>query len=136
MELNADVVDGGNIAIAGADPDAHRHLGYLGHYNLFFTVHDTHDFNLGASGYYERGDHRAGLVAGGEVMYADRKFAADTDGDGVPDMEARNTPFAWYAFGQVQLNWHLYLGGRYDYACLLYTSDAADERSSVDLGGR
>ena len=22
------------------------------------------------------------------------------------------------------------------YACLLYTSDAADERSSVDLGGR
>ena len=24
----------------------------------------------------------------------------------------------------------------YDWACLLYTSDAADERSSVDLGGR
>ena len=23
-----------------------------------------------------------------------------------------------------------------DFACLLYTSDAADERSSVDLGGR
>ena len=23
-----------------------------------------------------------------------------------------------------------------DHACLLYTSDAADERSSVDLGGR
>ena len=23
-----------------------------------------------------------------------------------------------------------------DYLCLLYTSDAADERSSVDLGGR
>ena len=23
-----------------------------------------------------------------------------------------------------------------DYNCLLYTSDAADERSSVDLGGR
>ena len=23
-----------------------------------------------------------------------------------------------------------------DYGCLLYTSDAADERSSVDLGGR
>ena len=28
----------------------------------------------------------------------------------------------------------LLLGGRH--ACLLYTSDAADERSSVDLGGR
>ena len=25
---------------------------------------------------------------------------------------------------------------RVDYLCLLYTSDAADERSSVDLGGR
>ena len=24
----------------------------------------------------------------------------------------------------------------YIYSCLLYTSDAADERSSVDLGGR
>ena len=25
---------------------------------------------------------------------------------------------------------------RWSYTCLLYTSDAADERSSVDLGGR
>ena len=30
------------------------------------------------------------------------------------------------------INYQLNLG----YACLLYTSDAADERSSVDLGGR
>src|SRR5678816_3530800 len=30
----------------------------------------------------------------------------------------------------------VYAGGGYGYACLLYTSDAADERSSVDLGGR
>ena len=28
------------------------------------------------------------------------------------------------------------IGGEYLSACLLYTSDAADERSSVDLGGR
>ena len=27
-------------------------------------------------------------------------------------------------------------GGAPIYTCLLYTSDAADERSSVDLGGR
>ena len=26
--------------------------------------------------------------------------------------------------------------GQHDRTCLLYTSDAADERSSVDLGGR
>ena len=28
------------------------------------------------------------------------------------------------------------LTGSYNWDCLLYTSDAADERSSVDLGGR
>ena len=28
------------------------------------------------------------------------------------------------------------VGGRLYWCCLLYTSDAADERSSVDLGGR
>ena len=28
------------------------------------------------------------------------------------------------------------IGRRQEGACLLYTSDAADERSSVDLGGR
>src|SRR5678809_944765 len=32
---------------------------------------------------------------------------------------------------------HIYVDTpREDYICLLYTSDAADERSSVDLGGR
>src|SRR6185295_13868820 len=92
MELNADVVDGGSIAIAGGG--GHDHPGYLGHYNLFFTVHDTHDVNLGLSGYYEAGPHRAGLVAldalykwkplaegefhsiviGGELFYANRDF--------------------------------------------------------------
>ena len=29
-----------------------------------------------------------------------------------------------------------YIGASSMYTCLLYTSDAADERSSVDLGGR
>ena len=31
---------------------------------------------------------------------------------------------------------HAHEGARRPQACLLYTSDAADERSSVDLGGR
>ena len=30
----------------------------------------------------------------------------------------------------------VYAGSDHPHACLLYTSDAADERSSVDLGGR
>jgi len=130
MELNADVVDGGEIAISGTGPDDHHHLGYLGHYNLFFTAADAHDVNLGASVYAERGDHAARLygvdltykwkpiaagefhsvVLGGELLYADRRFTGDDGG------ERRTTPLAWYAFGQVQLNWHTYLGGRYDVA--------------------
>ncbi|MBS1120885.1 MAG: hypothetical protein H6Q90_3113 [Deltaproteobacteria bacterium] len=132
MEVNADVVDGGGIKIAG---DGHDHPGFLGHYNLFFTLHDTHDFNLGLSGYYEGGANRAGLVSadalykwkplaagefhsvvlGGEVFYVDRRFALDTNGDGILDSKQRATPLAWYAFAQVQLSWHTYLGGRYDY---------------------
>ena len=145
MELNADVVDGGNIAIAG---DGHRHPGYLGHYNLFFTVRDTHDFNLGASGYYEAGKYRSGLlgadflykwkplaagefhsvVLGGELLWADRRFALDTDGDAMPDTDARATPLAWYAFAQVQLSWHVYLGGRYDYA-----QDIVDDKIATQV---
>ena len=31
---------------------------------------------------------------------------------------------------------HNFLGAHEHEVCLLYTSDAADERSSVDLGGR
>lgn len=138
MELNADVVDGGSIALSSG---SHDHPGYLGRYNLFFTAHDTHDVNLGVSGYYEAGAHRTGLVAvdalykwkplaagefhsvviGGELFYANRKFSADTDGDGVPDVEQQASPLAWFGFAQVQLSWHVYLGGRYD-----YVQDVAD----------
>src|ERR1041384_8361170 len=133
LELNADVVDGGSIAIAGG---GHDHPGFLGHANAFFTLADTHDVNLGVSGYYEGGGHRAGLLAadalykwkplaagefhsvvvGGELFYGDRKFGLDTTGDGVPDMDVQAKPLAWYGFAQVQLSWHVYLGGRYDYA--------------------
>lgn len=134
MELNADVVGGGGLPIS--DDPTHRHPGFLGHWNLFFTVNDAHDFNLGASGYYEGGAHRAGLVAGdflykwkpikagefhsfvlgGEVMYADRKFGLDTDGDGMADVEKRAKPLAAFGFAQYQLSWHVYAGGRFDYA--------------------
>jgi len=145
MELNADVVDGANIAVTGND--RHRPA-YLAHYNLFFTAHDTHDFNLGASGYFEPGAHHTGLVGadflykwkpitagefhsvvlGGELLWAKRQFAIDTDGDGMPDQEARSSPLAWYAFGQVQLSWHVYLGARYDYA-----QDIVDDHVATQL---
>ena len=143
MELTGDVVDGGGIAIADGQ---HDHPGYIGHYNLFFTLADTHDVNLGLSGYYQGGEHRAGLwavdalykwkplaageftsvVIGGELFGADRGFAAPS-GAG-PPIEVRTTPMAWYGFAQVQLSWHTYLGGRYDYA-----QDIADAHLATQL---
>ncbi|HEX8111019.1 MAG TPA: hypothetical protein VF516_24980, partial [Kofleriaceae bacterium] len=131
QELTADVVDGGDIAIADG---RHDHPGFIGHYNLFFTVHDAHDFNFGASGYYQGGAQRAGLwavdalykwkplaagefhsvVIGGELFGADRRFQVATPG-GSPVLQ-RATPLAGYGFAQVQLDWHTYLGARYDYA--------------------
>ena len=43
---------------------------------------------------------------------------------------ARGRGFVWVYFGDVLAK------GSGQVVCLLYTSDAADERSSVDLGGR
>src|SRR5678815_3700386 len=74
---------------------------------------------------------------------------ADFNGDGHPDWVARNVTTRQTAL--VYLNDNVVLGaalgptltnnlaltGAADFnVCLLYTSDAADERSSVDLGGR
>jgi hypothetical protein len=143
MELTGDVVDGGGIAIAGGD---HDHPGFIGRYNLFFTAHDTHDVNLGVSGYYQGGAHRAGLVAidalykwkplaagefnsvviGGELFRADRRFAQIA----LPPLnfEGHTTPWAGYGFAQVQLSWHTYAGARYDYA-----QDIVDDRLATQV---
>jgi len=142
QELTGDVVDGGSIAIAEGQRD---HPGFIGHYNLFFTAHDTHDVNIGLSGYYQGGAHRAGLfgvdalykwkplaagefnsvVIGGELFRADRRFTADAGGMPV---ERRTTPLAWYGFAQVQLSWHTYAGARYDYA-----QDITDDRLATQV---
>ena len=50
------------------------------------------------------------VVLGGELFWADRRFADDAGA------EQHATPLAWYAFAQVQTSWHTYLGGRYDFA--------------------
>lgn len=142
MELNADVVDGGAVALSDG---SHNHPGFIGHYNLFFTVAETHDFNLGASAYYEGGPHRVGLFAvdalykwkplaagefhsfvlGGELFYANRKFAASLDD--VPEITATAKPLAGYAFAQYQLSWHVYAGARYDYAQDISTPSLATQ---------
>ncbi len=129
-ELNLDVVDGGGLAISGGGD---RRPAYLGHYNLFFTVHDSHDVNLGVSGYTETGDLRARLIGadllykwkplkggefksfvlGGELLYAERRAAVELDN--VTAIETEH-PWAWFAFAQYQPSWHVYLGARYDRA--------------------
>jgi len=146
MEVNADVVDGGNIAVS--DNPTHRHPGYLGHYNLFFTTHETHDFNFGLSAYYEAGRHHTALysadflykwkplaggdwksfVLGGEAFYSDRRFFADTDGDGMTDATLTQKPFSFFAFAQYQLSWNAYLGGRYD-----FVQDIADKTLTTQV---
>ena len=133
MEMNLDVVDSGKIAIT--ENQNNHSPAYLAHWNLFFTAWETHDVNLGASGYFENGQHDSQMLAldflykwkpresgefksivlGGEIFYTNREFAKDDDGDGIPDRNTQATPFGWYAFLQYQLSWHLYAGVRYDW---------------------
>ena len=63
---------------------------------------------------------------------------------GLGDVYKRQAIYGWH-HTLAQMGWFftkaalLTFGGAYavlPYVCLLYTSDAADERSSVDLGGR
>jgi hypothetical protein len=147
LELNLDVLDSGNIAFSGTgDGGGRAYPAFLGRLNLFFTARDVHDFNIGVSAYGEPGDHRAGLlsfdmlykwkplaagefrsfVLGCEGFYGDRRFALDSDGDGLPDQEHRTTPFAWDGFAQLQLSWHVYAGARFD-----YVQDIGDENLST-----
>jgi hypothetical protein len=133
QELNVDLVDGGQIAVTGQDPDAHRHLGYLGHYNLFFTLHDTHDVNVGLSGYVERGD-RGVQLASADIVYKWKPLAAGEFHSVVlggevfwARTETRTSPLAAFAFAQYQLGWHTYVGARYDYAQDLDDDRLADQ---------
>jgi hypothetical protein len=132
IEANLDLVDGGRLAVSDpGDETTHHHLGYLARVHLFRTFKEAHDLDLGASAYVERGPRYARLygvdltykwkpvkagewrsvVLGGELMWADRRFAVDGS-----DTLAHTSPLAGYAFGQVQLSWHTYLGARYDVA--------------------
>ena len=50
---------------------------------------------------------------------------------------AKPIRYIYVAWGLIRIDGKFLLHHREDIArCLLYTSDAADERSSVDLGGR
>ena len=61
-------------------------------------------------------------------------FGIDMNNDGVVDFALLKRSFSFLetTYWSSYITSHLCIF----YACLLYTSDAADERSSVDLGGR
>ena len=133
MELNLDVLNAHSMALTEEDQGGWN-AGLMSRFNMFYSVADAHDFNLGISAYTERGKRHATLVVGdflykwkpaesgefrsvvvgGEAFYADRRFLADPEG--MPGLIRDSTPFGFYAFAQTQLNWNTYLGARYDYS--------------------
>ena len=54
----------------------------------------------------------------------------------IADSSRRNHDFVRILVRAVAVNHAQSVADLASYCCLLYTSDAADERSSVDLGGR
>ena len=68
--------------------------------------------------------------------------ATDTDSTTAPDTSQPTARTKWFSLGVLALGLSMIVldgtivGVALPRICLLYTSDAADERSSVDLGGR
>mgnify|MGYP003381679745 CR=1 FL=1 len=63
---------------------------------------------------------------GSEMCIRDRAVTADAEGDASRALLGRLEGADEHLIANLPIGKH----------CLLYTSDAADERSSVDLGGR
>ena len=75
------------------------------------------------------------LTNDGGVYYTTYKSnPGETEGDWIGPVTGLNTTQFYGA--DKKKNEDSYIAGAQDNGCLLYTSDAADERSSVDLGGR
>ena len=135
MELNADVVDGGDIAIADGDarsPRLPRPLQPVLHRRRRARLQPRRVGLLPRAATSARGLVGADASTSGSrsppasftascsaarCSGADRRFRVDGDDDGVPEpVTLQATPMAWYAFAQYQARWHVYLGARYDYA--------------------
>src|SRR5678816_2647676 len=86
-----------------------------------------------------------------DALRSVRKMFSRKPREPLTEIEAIETPTSWFIIGQlvslIALAWLAHvsfdmpwwqsaLAVALSYPCLLYTSDAADERSSVDLGGR
>jgi hypothetical protein len=115
------VLSSGEIALT--EENEARKAAWLGHVDFFVRLGPGSTLNLGASHYVENGrfssrlsgvdvtfvwrpDAFRSIVAGGEILFADREFD-----DGGP---MRTKPVGWYAYAQAQLSANLYVGVRHD----------------------
>ena len=126
LEMNADVVRGGEVALSGGHPGAEP--AYIAHLNLSRDWSNRHLLTVGLSAYEEHGiaitrlygadvtykwaplEQREShsFVAGGEV-FAGRNVYTDPAAGAVS-----NSPVGWYGYVQYQTSYWLYLGVRYD----------------------
>lgn len=126
LEMNADIVRGGELALSQGHPgDA---TGLIGHVNLSADWNNEHILVLGASGYHEKGASTTNLggvdltykwspaiqresksfVVGGEAFLGNHMFRDKVN------REVNSNPFGWFAYVQYQTSYWLYLGIRYD----------------------
>lgn len=134
FDLNVNLAQPGRVPFTkGNEAGSPALLGRLG---FFWKPGDTHQISLGASGYVERGDLASwlvgfdvmyrwlpvgefrSLVVGGEIFYVDRRFNVEEDDGmgGTIEVEERTRPVGLFVFAQYQIDWHWYVGVRYDYA--------------------
>ncbi|HUI08954.1 MAG TPA: hypothetical protein VL221_01440, partial [Bacteroidota bacterium] len=126
LEMNLDVVRGGELALSQGHPGAQP--AYIGHLNLSRDWSNRHLLTVGLSAYEEHGPAITRLygadvtykwapleqreshsfVAGGEV-FAGRNVYTD-----VTSLPVSNSPAGWYAYVQYQTSYWVYLGVRYD----------------------
>jgi hypothetical protein len=139
LELTAQALSGGGVAVADGPA---RSLGVVGNLRWFRTFASAHNVDLSLIAHFGRTDPKGELSAvtygadvlykwkplrggefrsvllGGELLYSDRDFLEplDTDGDGRPDTSEKRAarPFGYFVFAQYQLARSLYVGPRWD----------------------
>jgi hypothetical protein len=126
LEMNADIVRGGELGLAQNHPGDATAL--IGHLNLSADWNNEHILVIGASGYHEQGMSKTNLggidftykwspsvqresnsiVLGGEAFLGNHTYEDPARGT------ITSNPLGWFAYSQYQVSYWLYLGLRYD----------------------
>lgn len=135
LELTAQILTGGGVAIADGPAHSAAYVGNLRWFRAFGAAHNLDmslivhsgrtdpDEKLGARTIsadflykwkpLRRGEFRSFLL-GGQVFDARRDFLVDTNDDGVPDATERTRPLGYFVFSQHQFSRTSYVGVRWD----------------------